>query len=329
MKLSSLASRCRSWSELKAHVVFEVKVLLLEWKALLFGLAWQYIHNIFHNTAYWMQSKLSLAQRMPLYDLGFELLPELTESEAHVSEYLVFGGIFGPSILLFVSVLVIKPSSPSAPPRFFSLIAKRVLLQTALCLMLRCISFMVTSLPGPAAHCRPTFNQTCIDAFPNDPSASFRCVVPNPDFQPPMTAGTIFGHVDALNGCGDLMFSSHTTYTLSMILAVWKYWRSVPLLVLMLVLQIITAFFIVAARKHYSLDVIAALYVVPMVWFLLEAYHKDLNHADAVVSRESIQNAYGLDIPHESSRLESNQATLVQCEMTAFHEAQTPIVVQS
>ncbi|RHY81956.1 hypothetical protein DYB37_009301 [Aphanomyces astaci] len=78
MKLSSLTRRCRSWRELKAHAVIEVKVLLLEWKVLDTCLLIVDIHNIFHNIAYWMQTKLSVAQRVPLYDLGFELLPELS-----------------------------------------------------------------------------------------------------------------------------------------------------------------------------------------------------------------------------------------------------------
>ncbi|RLN99867.1 hypothetical protein DYB28_001615 [Aphanomyces astaci] len=141
-----------------------------------------------------------------------------------------------------------------------------------------------------------------------------------------MTVGSILGHVDALNGCGDLMFSSHTTYTMSMILAVWKYWGSVPVLVVMLVLQAVTAFFIVAARKHYSLDVISALYVVPMVWFMLEAYHKDLNHKDAVVTREAMRGAYGVDIPDEISA-DSNLATLVNDDSSAFRPTLTPLAI--
>jgi hypothetical protein len=37
------------------------------------------VHNIFHNWAYWIQgNKLSVEQRYTLYDLGFELMPELT-----------------------------------------------------------------------------------------------------------------------------------------------------------------------------------------------------------------------------------------------------------
>ena len=67
-------------------------------------------------------------------------------------------------------------------------------------------------------------------------------------------------------------------YTMSFILTIFKYWKNYYLLVLMLCIQIAIAFCIVAARKHYSLDVISALYIVPMIWFLQEAYYNDIKN---------------------------------------------------
>ncbi|KAF0686787.1 Aste57867_21450 [Aphanomyces stellatus] len=324
MKIGSSQIHLRSWNEFTRHLVFELKIALKEWKWMLFGLLWQYLHSIFHNLAYWMQTKLTLEQRMPLYDSGFVLLGEFTESQAHISEYMVFGGIFGPCIVLFASVLLIK-NNPGARPRYFILIVKRVLLQTAICLALRCCTFLVTSLPGAAPHCRPLFNQTCLDANAGKPDAAFVCAVPNPDFDPPMTAWKVLTHIDALNGCGDLMFSSHTTYTLSMILAVWKYYRSTPALVVMLLFQVVIAFCIVAGRKHYSSDVVTALYVVPMVWFMQEAYMTDLNHKDAVVSPETIKATYGLDVPDDASE-SSGHMTLENDSNDAYEETATPAI---
>ncbi|KAF0686786.1 Aste57867_21449 [Aphanomyces stellatus] len=318
MKIAGCTITFRTINELKVHLLFELKIILAEWKLILIGLLCQYIHSIFHNLAYWMQMKLTPEQRMPLYDQGFELLPELTDAQANISEYLVFGGIFGPSIVLFVSILFIKPSGKS-PPRLLSLLAKRVLLQTGMCLMLRCVSFLVTSLPGAAPHCRPTFNATCLDVNAANPGKLALCMTPNPYFKPPTTAVDMFFHIDALNGCGDLMFSSHTTYTMSFILAVFKYWRNKYVLVAMLLLQIAIAFVIVAARKHYTLDVIVALYVVPMVWFIQEAYHCDLNHKDAEVTPAAIKAAYGFDAPDDS--VPTTGQVLMQ---TSFHETETP-----
>ncbi|KAG9403174.1 hypothetical protein AC1031_006726 [Aphanomyces cochlioides] len=311
----------RSWQEFKQNLIFELKIAKLEWKALLFGIVWQYLHSVLHNLAYWMQTKLSLEQRVPLYDQGFILLGELSESNAHISEYMVFGGIFGPCIVLFASVLFIRPAENSRP-RIFVLIAKRVLLQTAICLMLRCVTFLVTALPGAAPHCRPMYNQTCMDSHPNDPTAPYICEIPNPDFDPPMTVGKVLSHIDALNGCGDLMFSSHTTYTMSMILAVWKYYRNVPALIVMLLMQVAIAFLIVAGRKHYSSDVITALYVVPMVWFMQEAFHYDLNHKDAVVSAETIKSTYNLSMPQPD---ESSGYGTIPNENSDYAGASTPL----
>ncbi|KDO24225.1 hypothetical protein SPRG_09859 [Saprolegnia parasitica CBS 223.65] len=303
MVLQRFGLELRTWPELKQHLLFELKLALCDWKILLFGLLWQYLHNILHNLAYWIQSRLTPVQRTPLYDVGFNLLPEFTESQAKVSEYLVFGCIFGPSIVLLASVPFIKPKE-NGNVRYVAVIAKRFLFHTAMCLFFRCCSFLVTALPGSAPHCRPMFNQTCLDANPINP---FSCEVPNPDFQPPTTTSYYFFHIDALNGCGDLMFSSHTMYTMTFILTLFKYWKSTALLVFMLCIQIAIAFCIVAARKHYTLDVISALYIVPMVWFLQDAYFADINHKDQGVTPENIQKFYHMPMPaDDAARMTAN-----------------------
>jgi hypothetical protein len=205
----------------------------------------------------------------------------------------VFGGIFGPSILLVCSVAFFRQNPRK--PRFISIILKRTLLILSVALFFRIISFMVTALPGSATQCRLIFDKECLKANPND---STECVIPNPDFQPPNTK-EIFARVDALNGCGDLMFSSHTIYTLSFILIISKYWPHKWLIVLMVCTQIAIAFLIVAARKHYTLDVWTALYVVPLLWFFLEAYHKDINCKDEQICSESLKKFYGIDLHEE------------------------------
>jgi len=107
------------------------------------------------------------------------------------------------------------------------------------------------------------------------------------------------------------MFSSHTIYTLSLILTVFKYWDVPVLLVAMLFNQIVIIFLIVAARKHYTVDVWTALYVVPMLWFTLEAYHKDINHKDETLSAASIQQFYGINIDSmkETAELSANNTS--------------------
>lgn len=94
-------------------------------------------------------------------------------------------------------------------------------------------------------------------------SFSFRGWAPPTDIY-----DTLF-RVDASNGCGDLMFSSHTIYTMSFVCVIFKYFNFKWLKCFMALLQITIVPFILAARKHYSVDVFTALYVTPLVFELM------------------------------------------------------------
>lgn len=283
------------------YVGIELHLIKKEWKILLPCVLMQYIHAIFHNIAYWIQgNKLTVEQRFTLYDLGFDLMPELSEGASHISEYLVFGAVFAPGILLVLSIALFKQDP--AKPRYMAIILKRLLLHISIALFLRIISFLVTALPGSARQCRLIFDEACLQQNPNNTAL---CVTDNKEFIPPSTT-ELFTRIDALKGCGDLMFSSHTIYTLSIILTVLKYWWNKYLAGLMISVQIAIAFLIVASRKHYTLDVFTALYVVPMLWALHEAYLKDINHKDVQITAKSIHEFYGVDVsedlePHPAS----------------------------
>lgn len=299
----------RSKDDFRQYARVEWELLKREWKIILPCLIMQYVHGIFHNLAYYIQGyKLSTEQRFTLYDLGFELMPELSATAAHWSEYLVFGGIFAPAILLVLSIPLFRQDPQK--PRYMVIILKRVLLHLSIALFFRIISFMSTALPGSARHCRLNFDQECLKTtkYPSE------CVIPNQDFQPP-SGWRLITRIDALNGCGDLMYSSHTIYTLSFILTVSKYWPHKWLVGMMVAIQIAIAFLIVAARKHYTLDVISALYIVPLLWFTQEAYYKDINNKDVEITPESIQQFYGIDVNEGDDRapavyLDSAQVSL-------------------
>lgn len=138
------------------------------------------------------------------------------------------------------------------------------------------------------------------------------CVIPNPDFNPP-TIGELFTRLDSLTGCGDLMFSSHTIYTVSLILTIWKYWPNKYGITIMVCVQIIIAFLIVASRKHYTLDVFSALYIVPLFWLVLEAYHKDINSKDSEVTVKTIYDFYGLTSPVTPTTARCRSTRAMRC----------------
>lgn len=308
--------KLRSREEFSKYIKIELQLLRKEWKILLPCIIMQYVHGVFHNLAYWVQgSQLSDIQRYPLYDLGFDLMPELSESNAHWSEYLVFGGVFAPAILLVASIPLFRQNPQR--PRYMVIVLKRVLFHISVALLFRIASFMLTALPGPARHCRLIIDETCAQANPNN---LVPCMSQNPEFDPP-SGHEFFSRMDALNGCGDLMFSSHTIYTLSFILTAFKYWPNKYLLTFMVCVQCAIAFLIVAARKHYSLDVFTALYVVPMLWFTHEAYFKDINHKDVQMSVKSIHEFYGLDVSEDVGSTEFHQTTPLESVQVATPEA--------
>jgi len=92
---------------------------------------------------------------------------------------------------------------------------------------------------------------------------------------PPTELNDIIFRVDASNGCGDLMFSSHTIYTMSFVCIVFRYFNFKWLKLIMALLQIAIVPFILAARKHYSVDVFTALYVTPLVFEFMRTYFPD------------------------------------------------------
>ncbi|RLN76614.1 hypothetical protein BBJ28_00013349 [Nothophytophthora sp. Chile5] len=225
------------------------------------------------------------------------------------------------SIILVLTIPLFRQDPER--PRYLVIVLKRVLLQLSICLVFRIISFLVTALPSPAAHCELNFNATCLAEHPDDPVP---CVVDNPDFKPP-SVGEWFTNMDSLNGCGDLMFSSHTIYTMSLILTIWKYWPNKYGITIMICVQIAIAFLIVASRKHYTLDVFSALYIVPLFWVTLEAYHKDINSKDTQVTVKTIYDFYGVDVSSDvnwsAAPLDSSQTTPTAVPLNSVQVALT------
>jgi hypothetical protein len=87
----------------------------------------------------------------------------------------------------------------------------------------------------------------------------------------------------------------------SLILTVWKFWPNKYGITIMVCVQIAIAFLIVASRKHYTLDVISALYIVPLIWLTQEAYHKDINNKDSEVTVKTIYDFYGVDVSSDAN----------------------------
>jgi len=208
----------------------------------------KYIHKICTNIAYYMHTPSE-----PLKDVGFMLVPALSRPMQIFSEVMFFTLLI--SAILFILSPFIKKFAVRG--RFTVIVLARFMTVLMMCQILRCVCFLVTSLPGPNYHCR----------------------IGASDYNPPKVWTDFFLRTDAFFGCGDLVFSSHTIFVTLCGLTIQKYGQSPLAKKVIWCLVGVFAVLVVAARKHYTLDVFVALYTVPLVWLTY-----DYNFPDKVPS---------------------------------------------
>lgn len=220
----------------------ELPLLKARWKQVLFGALFQYFHAMSTQLAHRMHQPLE----EPLSDIGFRFMPELGLQNAWVTET-IFWCMFIPFIIWSFSPFV------TARKRFYTAVLyARLLMVLVICQFLRIISFTVTQLPAPNYHCR-LGKDTAVREMPEH----------------------WWGHVvvdlgrQATHGCGDLIFSSHTTFVLTGVLTFTEYGETLAIKVVAWIAVSFMGLCIVASRKHYSVDVVVAFYTVPLVFYTM------------------------------------------------------------
>jgi hypothetical protein len=214
------------------------------------------LFGLYTLTAWTMTVSMNLeyqwhVQAPALKDLGFQMLFELPAHFHEITEHMLH------SMLVFsIAGAFFNYSVPSAVSQIrprWDLICTWLRCMAVLNL-LRTVSFLVTQLPGPAEHCRPG----------------------SPTYNPPKT---VFERASFQKGCGDLLFSGHTMTltTCAMLLddvlstassqsSTWSQWRRRILRAALWLYVLLFAVLVVAARKHYTVDVLVALYTAPLVY---------------------------------------------------------------
>jgi hypothetical protein len=218
---------------------------------------------LFRNLAYSRH-----VQGPRLKDLGFELIPE-SDSDFWSEVFLYVNGAVS---LLAVTMPILCNHAHQRGVYAVDVFLEIVNIQ---CVghLLRFFTFMSTSLPGPAAHCQPGAPLYRHEGFTWYDIFTRRSRV----------------HVDP--NCGDLIFSGHmfqNTCLCCVILA--NMTNLVPnrmlgnafsfILILTVVVQ---PYFIIAARNHYTVDVVISLYVAPLLWWGLEGFYSTSMCAKTVV----------------------------------------------
>lgn len=224
-----------------AHWQREKKLLAFNYRVLILGVVFQYLHNVASNVAYYLH-----IPREPLYDVGFWVFPSLSRNVQIFSDVLF-------CLLLLATVLFVFSPFVYMRGVYATQMLARFVGVCVLAQSLRVITFLVTTLPGPNYHCRPD----------------------SPEYNPPKNLLDIFLRQNGFHGCGDLVFSSHAMFVILCALIVQRYSDSKWLKRVWWLCVVVLGVLLVAARKHYTLDIVIAWYTVPLLWIAYEHHFPD------------------------------------------------------
>ena len=286
-----------AWS----HLVINLTILAVEWRLFLLGGCWQLVHSTATNVVYYLEAtRMTGAQRLPLHDLSFEVLPLLSGFMWGLSDLLLLG-IISFVVAMVPLSLVAAFRKPDRRPLYIAFAARRFFLSLVLLQTLRMVSFTVTLLPGSSFQCLYTLT----DAQKASAAGTLAEGLASPEgnsaaWNPPRNLPDVLLTMDAWTGCGDLMFSSHMIFAMLCCMTVSRYfpWRAAKVLVLAAVLVMVPL--TLAARKHYTLDVFTSLYVVPCVYELLYLKFPDKVNRCLYSMKEHELNSRGLSFRNEA-----------------------------
>ena len=143
----------RSRESIIIHFLIEAKMLRTDLIFILFVTFYQFFHSAVTNVAYLQHAQLNAANRVPLRDMAFDILPALDGELWIISEYILYA-ILGTAISCIISTLVVKWNAPHGRPIYAVQIIRRLGMTWIVCQTLRMISFLVTTLPGASRQCR-------------------------------------------------------------------------------------------------------------------------------------------------------------------------------
>lgn len=214
----------------------------------------------FRNVAYFRHE-----QRETLKDIGFQLISELDEENKWISE-LIFWliHIIGPFFLIVPWLTQFAHNNEI----YGVVLAERWLDSLCIGHVLRFVTYTSTSLPGPATHCR-------VGAI-------------EPGLYRPTELSRMFTRksTGTDGNCGDLIFSGHMYQNMILTLTIASYSHVVVsnrivrkiFVITMCFLTMAQAPLIIASRNHYTVDIVVATYVAPLVYHFLQTISPIIKH---------------------------------------------------
>ncbi|XP_021277838.1 phosphatidylinositol:ceramide inositolphosphotransferase 3 [Herrania umbratica] len=230
------------WRKICTEALIEISLLAENWKLILAGLVFQYIHGLAAHGVHYLHRPGPTLQ-----DTGFFLLPELGQNKFYISETL-FTFIFCSFLLWTFHPFVFQNK------RIYTvLIWCRIFAYLVASQSLRIVTFYSTQLPGPSYHCHEGSKLARLPP----PESVLEVLLIN------------FPH-GVVYGCGDLIFSSHMIFTLVFVRTYQKFGTRRCIKQFAWLLAVIQSLLIIASRKHYTVDIVVAWYTVNLVAFFLD-----------------------------------------------------------
>lgn len=196
-----------------------------------------------------------------LKDIGHELFPDLSHSgwALAINDFSAVLFIWLPFALFIVPFFV---SFRGKGRPYFATLSLRFLQALASAHVLRWLTFLATSIPGPSVACQSV-------AWTGPDGVHGR-----EEIDRAARTGSISDFfLSQGHNCGDLIFSGHMLQAVTCTLVVQFYATyilpdriAMLLMITLWCLMPLQIFFVLSTRNHYSVDVVVASYLAPLNW---------------------------------------------------------------
>jgi len=271
------------------HLILQVRIELallkrgFLWLVVLAVVLWA--HTAFSNYVYYIHMEQGLYSRQPLFDVGILYFPGPDMKTADVVRQVFYFLSIVPFISVAAQPLYVIYYPRTSPNVRFCIVQllRRYACNYTIAAVLRIISFMVTVLPssGPWCYTPPTGTYDL-----SNPAG-------------PQNVKDILTGLNLEFGCADMIFSGHTIFVLLCCMTAFRYSNFVPFKIFQWLMVPFYAYFTIVARKHYTVDIVIALYVVPLLYAATKSWR--------VLSEERDADLVKKVIDEYAKRLQSRQ----------------------
>lgn len=229
-----------------------------------------YVQTVFRNVAYYRHTQVRDLVRISntsfgdveprLHDIGYDIFPDLSNSTAVVSanDVLQYAFLFANACTAVIpyALEVVGVASPILTSHIFL----RLFYAYSVGMLIRCPVTIMTSLPGPAAH----------------------CIGQEADDRRPATISSLFELKAVGRSCGDLLYSGHMFTATTLLFGCVYYLKklvsrnyTVAASAVMCCLFVLQIFTVILSRSHYTVDVLLGVIIGCYNWITFAHYFHD------------------------------------------------------